>query len=109
MCMQILVAGSEVTLEYKVQVFTPPYLLSDKPRPLITSAPESITWHQYYLVQWSDAPLIDRVVLQKLSDNTHSLSFDMRQVSLFMTSLLRECPALYFFHPCPYLALNSEI
>ena len=35
--------GSEVTEEYRVQVFTPPYLQTSAPRPTITSAPATVS------------------------------------------------------------------
>lgn len=69
-----------MTLEYKVQIYTPPYLLTGRPRPVISAAPEAVTWNQQYSLQWSGTPSIDRVVLQKMSDNTHCLAFDLRQV-----------------------------
>ncbi|KAK9812389.1 hypothetical protein WJX73_007024 [Symbiochloris irregularis] len=82
---EVLAAGSEVTLEYKVQIYTPPYLLTGKPRPVIQSAPESVTWHQQYSLRWSGTTSIERVVLQKMSDNTHCLAMDLRQVVLEFT------------------------
>ena len=79
--LQVLVAGSEVTLEYKIQVFTPPYLLNGNPRPAIETSPTNMTWHHPYDITWSGTDSIDRVVLQKMADSTHSISWDLRQVS----------------------------
>lgn len=89
-------AGSEVTLEYKVQIFTPPYLLNGNPRPVIESAPVNMSWHQDYDVIWSGTHTIDRVVVQKLADSTHSLSWDLRQVSHAPLSSVPSHIVIYF-------------
>lgn len=91
---QVLVAGSEVTLEYKIQVYTPPYLLGNNSRPVIGQAPANVTWGRRYQVSWSGAPSIDRVVLQKLADSTHSIAWDLRQVST------PPCVDAYWTHVC---------
>ena len=64
-----------------LQVYTPPYLLTGQPRPLIERAPEAVTWGQSFTVAFRGTAGIDRVVLNKLADNTHCISMDHRQVS----------------------------
>lgn len=133
--MQVLVAGSEVTLEYRIQVgvsfayccarlplgqdqapvvvhvhgkvvwlfahgqdsiravchrlrvtslcaqvYTPPYLLTGQPQPVLEHAPSSAIYGQNITVAFSNTTSIDRVVLSKLADNTHCISMDHRQV-----------------------------
>ena len=41
--LQVMVMGSEVTEEYRVQVFTPPYLQTGASRPTITTAPAAVS------------------------------------------------------------------
>ena len=64
-----------------LQVYTPPYLLTGQPRPSIERAPDSVTWGQNFTVAFMGTAGIDRVVLNKLADNTHCISMDHRQVS----------------------------
>ena len=78
--MQVLVAGSEVTLEYRIQVYTPPYFLNGKPQPVIGKYPVNMSWNLQYEVTWSGTSSIDRIVLHKMADSTHSIAWDLRQV-----------------------------
>ena len=79
---QVLVSGSETTGEHRVQIWTPGYLLQGKPRPVITSAPSTITYGQNVTVQFTNASSIDRVVLNRVSGATDSNHMDQRQVVL---------------------------
>ena len=68
----VMVTGSEATVEYRVQIWTPPYLLNGLPRPNIVSAPELIAPGSRFPIQWSGVDTIDRVVLSKMPGVTHS-------------------------------------
>ena len=61
------------------QVFTPPYLLTGQPRPVLLRAPASVAYGQTLEVAFSGTASISRVVLNKLADNTHCISMDHRQ------------------------------
>ena len=78
----MLVAGSEVTGEHRVQIWTPGYLQNGKPRPIITSAPSTLTYTQNFTVKFSGVPQIDRVVLTRLVGATGTNHMDQRQVVL---------------------------
>lgn len=80
--MQVLVAGSEVTSEYRVQLYTPDYLQTGKPRPAITTAAADMSYDGNYTVGFSNVTVVDRVVLNRLVSSTHGQRFDQRQVVL---------------------------
>lgn len=80
--MQVLVAGSEVTSEYRVQLYTPDYLQTAKPRPAITTAAATMSYDTNYTIGFSNVTMVDRVVLNRLASSTHGQRFDQRQVVL---------------------------
>ena len=82
MVLQVLVAGSETTGEHRVQIWTPGYLQNGQPRPVITTAPDTITYGQNITVAFSGVPNVDRVVLQRVVGASDSNHFDQRQVVL---------------------------
>ena len=47
---------------------------------MIERAPASTSWGQNFTLAFSGTASIDRVVLNKLADNTHCISMDHRQV-----------------------------
>ena len=63
-------------------MYTPPYLLTGKPQPVLQGAPSSVVYGQNFTVAFSGTPSISRMVLNKLADNTHCISMDHRQVRL---------------------------
>ena len=84
--MQVLVAGSEATLDYRVQVYTPAYLQSTSPRPVMSGAPTNVIYGQLFTVNFSVTTSIDRVVMVRQSAVTHSIHMDLRMVALNITS-----------------------
>ena len=80
--MQVLVAGSEVTLEYRVQLYTPDYLQTGKPRPVIANAAATMQYASNYTVGFTNVTSVNRVVLNRLASSTHGQRFDQRQVVL---------------------------
>jgi hypothetical protein len=79
---RVLVAGSETTLNYNVQYFSPQYLTSGNPRPAITSFPRALGYPQVFSVGFSGVSSISRVVIIRQSAVTHSVHMDQRQVVL---------------------------
>ena len=80
--LQVLISGSETSSERRVQIWTPDYLLSSKPRPNIVSAPTSVDYNGTITIAYSNVPDVDRVVLIRPSSATHGLHFDERSVVL---------------------------
>ena len=80
--LQILVAGSEATLDYRVQIYTPAYLQTGNPRPTLAGAPGSLTYGQTFAVNFGGVTTIDRAVLVRQSAVTHSIHMDARTVAL---------------------------
>lgn len=79
----MLVAGSEVTAEHRVQLYTPAYLQNGRPRPVITSvSSKSVTYSQNISVSFSNVASVDRAVLNRYTGATHGNHFDQRQVVL---------------------------
>lgn len=78
----ILVAGSEATLDYRVQIYTPAYLQTGNPRPVLAGAPGSLAYGQTFAVNYSGVTTIDRAVLVRQSAVTHSIHMDARTVAL---------------------------
>ncbi|KAL0050698.1 hypothetical protein WJX82_005338 [Trebouxia sp. C0006] len=82
----VLVAGSEATLDYRVQLYTPAYLQSTNPRPVMSGAPTDVIYGQAFTVNFSVTTSIDRVVMVRQSAVTHSIHMDLRMVALDITS-----------------------
>jgi hypothetical protein len=89
---RVAVAGStgnwppeEVTNEYDIEVFSPPYLTRG-PQPRISSCPPQIGHGQTFTVVTSDEPTIARVVLIRGSSVTHTNNMDQRCVELAIAS-----------------------
>ena len=92
----MLISGSEVTAERRVQIYTPDYLLTGKPRPLITAAPSQLNYGQQFGTAFTNVPDINRVVLLRLAGATHGNHFDQREVVLACsnsTSSVANCAA----------------
>ena len=80
--LQILIAGSEATLDYRVQIYTPAYLQTGAARPTLSGAPTSVTYGATFTVDFSDVDSITRVVMIRQSAVTHSIHMDARQIAL---------------------------
>ena len=65
MMVQIMITGSETTSERRVQIYTPDYLLTDKPRPVIASAPADLTYNATFTVTFTGVDSVDRVTLNR--------------------------------------------
>lgn len=82
----MLISGSETSSDRRVQIYTPDYLLTGNPRPVITSAPSSIGYNGTISINFSNVSVIDRVVLIRPSSATHGVHFDERAVVVNCTS-----------------------
>ena len=51
--MQVMLAGSEPTGEYRVQYYVPPYLSNGTPKPVITSVGSNIPYNRTFTVAYS--------------------------------------------------------
>ncbi len=78
--MQVWVSGSEPTVDYRVQIFTPSYLGPGNPRPVIGTAPANVGYGAMFEIDYTGTDGIDRVVIDKLTGVTHSTHMDQRQV-----------------------------
>lgn len=57
---EVLVTGSEATVDYRVQIYTPPYLQGGGARPTIGSAPTVIVPGTSFTIAFSNVDTIDR-------------------------------------------------
>lgn len=80
--LQVLISGSETSAERRVQIWTPDYLLTGKPRPIITSAPTSVVYSGTITLSFSAVAAIDSVTLIRPGSATHGVHFDERSVVL---------------------------
>lgn len=65
--MQLWISGSEVTGEFRGQIYTPDYFYSGKPRPVITTAPSTVDYGENFTFGYSGVQSLDRVVFQRLT------------------------------------------
>ncbi|MDQ6824989.1 MAG: DUF1929 domain-containing protein [Candidatus Eremiobacteraeota bacterium] len=81
---RVLSAGSDApTSEFQTtaELYSPPYLFKG-PRPIITSAPGTVSYAMPFSVLTPNANRIHRVALIKLAATTHAVNFDRRYVAL---------------------------
>lgn len=71
-----------MTSEYRVQLYTPDYLQTDRPRPVIITTAADIPYASNFTINFSNVVTVDRVVLNRLVSSTHGQRFDQRQVVL---------------------------
>ena len=83
----MLVAGSEATLDYRVQIYTPAYLQTGTARPVMSGAPGQVAYGASFAVHFSGTTSIDRVTMIRQNAVTHSIHMDERQVALSITSV----------------------
>ena len=75
--------GGRAVHHYRnAEIFSPPYLFTGTPRPVITQAPEIIYYGQDFEVQSPEAADVDRVSLIRLAAVTHSFDQNRRFVPL---------------------------
>jgi hypothetical protein len=84
--------------EYRIERFTPPYLLTGKDRPVIAKAPESLTYKSIFSIDLSSDLLIDKVSLIRYSTTTHSTNTDQRLVEL---EILSQVPGKLYLEAPP--------
>jgi hypothetical protein len=69
--------------EYRIEKFTPPYLLTGKYRPVIQTAPGRLTYGSVFSIQMPfNSPTVDKVSFIRYSTTTHSTNTDQRFVEL---------------------------
>jgi hypothetical protein len=83
---RVVSAGSNdsSSTEYTYEIFSPPYLFAGS-RPVITSAPGSLTYGATFSIVTPDAASIARVALMRPGATTHANDFDQRYVDLRFT------------------------
>jgi uncharacterized protein YjdB len=83
---RVVSSGSDngVFAEMTYEIFSPPYLFNGA-RPVIQSAPTSLTYGASFTITTSDASTITRVALVRPGATTHADDFDQRYVDLAFT------------------------
>ena len=81
----VFVSGSETTFEHRVQIYSPDYLHTGKPRPVIAKVQATLGYSQNFTIGFANVSRLDRVVLNRYSGATHSNHADQRQVVLQCT------------------------
>ncbi len=83
---EVFVSGSDTTDEHRVQIYTPDYLHTTKPRPVISSVNQTeIGYTQNFTINFSNVTSLDRVVFNRLVGSTHGVHSDQRQIVLDCT------------------------
>lgn len=90
-------SGGQGTREYRIEMYSPPYLDPLAARPQIQSAPSSVTYGESFPVATTQAHDIQRVALLRCGSVTHAWDGDQRYVGLEFTvdgteGLLVEAP-----------------
>ena len=65
--LQVWISGSEVTAEFRGQIYTPDYLKNGKPRPNITDTPTSVMYGETFSFAFDNVETVDRVVFLRLA------------------------------------------
>lgn len=68
--------------EYRIERYTPYYLTTGKPRPVILSAPTELTFNSSFLIEIKEDIDIDRVTFLRYSTTTHYTNTDQRLIEL---------------------------
>lgn len=74
--------GGAVSNYSNAEIFSPPYLFTGTPRPVIAEAPEIIHYGEVFEVESPEAADVDRVSLIRLAAVTHSFDQNRRFVPL---------------------------
>lgn len=77
--------GGQGTREYRIEMYSPPYLDPLAARPQIQSAPPSVTYGESFSVATTQALDIERVALLRCGSVTHAWDGDQRYVGLEFT------------------------
>jgi len=72
---------TEPTDQFSAEFFAPPYLFKG-PRPVIASAPSTLSYGQNFTVQTPDAARIAKVVLIRFGTDTHDINMSQRFLPL---------------------------
>jgi len=80
---RVLSSGSDDlgSMQQTYEIFSPPYMFASA-RPVITSAPASLTYGAQFNIVTPDAASIARVALVRPGATTHADDFDQRYVAL---------------------------
>lgn len=84
-CWPVMEQACTDAFEYRIERFTPPYLLTSNPRPVIAQAPSSLTHDSTFVIELSpgsNALSIDRLTFIRYTTTTHSTNTDQRFVEL---------------------------
>jgi hypothetical protein len=83
---RVISSGSDngALTERTYEIFSPPYLFKGS-RPVIQSAPTSLTYNQAFTITTTNASTITRVALVRPGATTHADDFDQRYVDLTFT------------------------
>src|SRR5215471_8066238 len=73
------------TDQFSAEFFAPPYLFKGT-RPVITSAPATVTLNQTFAVQTPDAARIAQVALIRYGAVTHTVNMGQRYIPLTFTA-----------------------
>lgn len=69
--------------EYRVELFSPPYMFSDKEKPVIKEAPARLTYDSVFVMTMStNAIRVNKVNMIRFASSTHSINSDQRLVEL---------------------------
>ncbi|MCJ1368644.1 hypothetical protein MMC16_007789 [Acarospora aff. strigata] len=83
---EVFVSGSDTTNEHRVQIYTPDYLHTTKPRPVISSVSKTeVGYIDNFSITFSNVTSLDRVVFNRLVGSTHGVHSDQRQIVLDCT------------------------
>jgi hypothetical protein len=84
-CWPVVERACTDAFEYRIERFTPPYLLTSNPRPVISTAPASLTHDSTFMIELgsgTDSESIDRLTFIRYTSTTHSTNTDQRFVEL---------------------------
>jgi hypothetical protein len=73
-----------------IEIYSPPYLFSTTPRPIITSVSGGPRYGRLFTVQTPDAAGVDKVMLMSLATVTHAFDMGMRAVELSFAQVAGE-------------------
>jgi hypothetical protein len=71
--------------EHRVEIFSPPYLFRG-PRPVVTAAPQQVTYGTAFDIETPDAADVASVALLRPGAATHSFNMEQRHVGLAVTA-----------------------
>jgi hypothetical protein len=75
--------------EYRLEVFTPPYLQTGRPRPVISEAPKLLTYKSVFKIMLGSSETITKATFIRYGSSTHQINTDQRLVELEILGQLR--------------------